>query len=391
MGRKILTKRQLRLLAKKYIAGTASAEETALLHQWYDSINPGNIETVLVDDAVSKQEISNEILNSIQQRINQESNQIIRLPRRTIQWKHIAAAAVFIIVAGIAIWYVIPRPVKKEQLVQVKQSAKEVPAPQAARAVITLANGEKLYLDSLSDGPIAMEGNTRLMKKDDGIVYESSSPTKEEQYNVLTVPRASRVVSLTLSDGTKVWLNAESSLRYPVAFTGSERNVEITGEAYFEVSKDPQRQFNVSSRGLTTAVLGTSFNVNTYADEPSMKVTLLEGSVQVNYRSNEKVMLKPGEQASVNNSSKLHVMTDIDTDAVIAWKNEHFTMKGMDMDALARQMARWYDVQVVFESQVPDKQFGGAISRNVSLGTMLKVLQESGIQCRMEQRKVVIQ
>ncbi|WP_315821565.1 FecR family protein [Paraflavitalea speifideaquila] len=190
------------------------------------------------------------------------------------------------------------------------------------------------------------------------MVYEPTLDTKIIHYNVLTVPRGSRVVNLTLSDGSKIWLNAESSMRYPVNFTGSTRSVEITGEGYFEVSKDPQRRFYVTSRGLTTEVLGTHFNVNTYADEPTMKVTLLEGSVHIRYARGGETMLQPGEQASVSESASLVVKKDIDTQAVIAWKNENFMMKGTDIGALARQMARWYDIQVVFEGKVPDRKFG---------------------------------
>ena len=390
MGSKNLTKKQISQLAKKYIAGTATAEESALLHKWYDTIHPGNTETVLVDAPISSTEMSDEIFASLQKKIEQERGAVVAMPRHSIQWRRIAAA-VLILVAGAAIYLNVSSPAGKEQIPGTDLIAKEVPAPQSARAVITLANGERLYLDSLSNGTIAVEGSTRLVKKDDGVVYESTIKSKEIQYNVLTVPRGSRVVNLTLSDGSRVWLNAESSLRYPVAFTGSVRNVEITGEAYFEVSKDPQRRFNVISGGLTTGVLGTHFNVNTYADEPSMKVTLLEGSVRVHYKSGEEVMLQPGEQASVSGASPLHVTEGIDTEAVIAWKNENFMMKGTDLGALARQMARWYNIRVVFESKIPDRKFGGSISRNVNLSTMLRALQESGIESRIEEGKVIIQ
>lgn len=389
MGSNNLSKKQISQLANKYIAGTATAEEIALLHEWYDTVNPGNTETVLVDTPIVSREVGEQIFASLQQKIEQERGSVHELPRHAIQWWR-AAAAILLLVTAAVIYYSVSSPAKNEQLSKEKIVAREVPAPQSARAVITLDNGDKLYLDSLTDGTIAVEGNTRLVKKADGLVYEPVAGTKEIQYNVLTVPRGSRVVNLTLSDGSRVWLNAESSLRYPVAFTGAARHVEITGEAYFEVSKDPKRPFNVTSQGMTTAVLGTSFNVNTYADEPAMKVTLLEGSVQVLYKTGEAVMLKPGEQASVSSASSLHVVRGIDTEAVIAWKNDHFMMKDLDMSALARQMARWYNIQIVFESSVPDQKFGGAISRNVNLSTMLKALQEIGIESRIEERKVII-
>ncbi|NML23119.1 DUF4974 domain-containing protein [Pseudoflavitalea sp. G-6-1-2] len=391
MGSKHLTKKQISRLAEKYIAGTATAEECALLHNWYDTINPGNTETVLVDQPVTNQEMNEEIFASLQQKIEQDRYHLMKLPRRSAQWWQ-AAAAILIVIAGASAYYFFSSsPTKKIPPATTIAAAKEVHAPQQARAVITLANGEQLYLDSLSEGAITYEGNAKLVKKEDGLVYESATKTNELQYNLLTVPRGSRVVNLTLSDGSRVWLNAESSIRYPVAFAANARLVEITGEVYFEVSKDPKRRFSVTSNGLTTEVLGTSFNINTYSDEPSMKVTLLQGSVQVHYKNGKEVQLKPGEQASVNNTSSLQVLHNIDTEAVIAWKNETFVMKGMDLDALARQMARWYDIQVVFESTVPDRKFGGTISRNVNLSTMLKALQESGIESRIENRRVIIQ
>ena len=390
MERKKLTNRQIRRLAKKYIRGTASAEESALLHEWYNTVNPGTTEVILVDTPTLSREVREEIFAGLQKRIEQEKGRVLELPRRSVQWWH-AAAVVLLLAGGIAFYRSLPVPVKKEGPSYTAQVAEEVSAPQTARAVITLAGGRRLYLDSIPEGTIAREGNTRVTKKADGVVYESPADAKEVGYNVLTVPRGSRVVNLTLSDGSRVWLNAESSMRYPVAFTGSSRNVEVTGEAYFEISKDPQRRFYISSRGLTTEVLGTHFNINTYADESAMKVTLLEGSVRVRDTRGGQVMLKPGQQAKVNGGDPdIQVEDKVDIEAVIAWKNDYFMMKGTDIGALARQMARWYDVQVVFEGEIPDRKFGGSISRNVNLSTMLEVLRESGINSRLEQKKVII-
>lgn len=389
MTRKKLTDSEIRELAKKYLKGTSSAEENAMLHEWYDTVNPGRTETVQVDAPTSSEEIGEEIFAGLQQRIQQEKGRVLDLPRRSVQWWH-AAAAILLLLSGVAVYHSLSSRNKKDQFSYAARTSREVKAPQTARALITLTNGERLYLDSIPDGTIAFEGKTRVVKKADGVVYEPVADAKEILYNVLTVPRGSRIVNLTLSDGTRVWLNAESSMRYPVAFTGSARNVEITGEAYFEVSKDPHRQFYVSSRGLTTEVLGTHFNVNTYADESAMKVTLLEGSVRVHDARGRAAMLKPGEQASISGASDIRVEEKIDTEAVVAWKNEYFMMKGTDIGALARQMARWYDIQVVFEGSIPDRKFGGSISRNVNLSTMLKALQESGIKSRLEEKKVII-
>lgn len=389
MGSKNLTDKEISQLAKKYIEGTATAEEKAMLHEWYDTVNAGSTETVLVDTPATAETFRDEMFASLQQRIEQERGRVLEMPHRSFSWKY-AAAAILVLIVGISVYLNLNVKTIDEQLATTNFSVTEVIAPQATRAVITLSDGNRLYLDSLSDGIIAFEGNARVVKKADGVVYQPTLDTKTIHYNVLTVPRGSRLVNLTLSDGSRIWLNAESSMRYPVNFTGATRNVEITGEAYFEVSRDPQRRFYVSSRGLTTEVLGTHFNVNTYADEPAMKITLLEGSVHVKYARGGDTMLKPGEQASVSESSTLLVEKNIDTQAVIAWKNENFMMKGTDLGALARQMARWYDIQVMFEGKVPNRKFGGSISRNVNLSTMLKALQESGIESEFEEGKLII-
>ncbi|AXY78041.1 DUF4974 domain-containing protein [Paraflavitalea soli] len=389
MGSKKLTDRQLRQLAKKFIGGTATDEESALLHAWYNSVDADPTEIVQVDAPTSSQEIGAAIFASLQKKIEQERARVLEMPQRSFSWKY-AAAAILVLVVGISVYLNLKVKTIDEQLATTNLTVTEVVAPQSTRAVITLTDGKRLYLDSLPDGIIAYEGNARVVKKADEVVYEPTPDTKILHYNTLRVPRGSRVVNLTLSDGSKIWLNAESSVRYPVNFTGATRNVEIMGEAYFEVSKDPQRRFYVSSRGLTTEVLGTHFNVNTYADEPAMKVTLLEGSVHINYAGGGDAMLQPGEQGSVSESSPLLVKKDIDTGAVIAWKNDNFMMKGTDLGALARQMARWYDIQVMFEGKVPNRKFGGAISRNVNLSTMLKALEESGIESQFEEGKVII-
>ena len=379
--------------------GTSSPEENAMLHAWYDTIDPDMTETVLVDSPTSSAEIGNEIFTGLQERIAQEKGKAPELPRRTLQWRY-AAAVVLLFLSGIAIYQVLSSRTQKDQPTNAVASAGEIHAPQSARALITLTNGTKLYLDSIPDGTVAIEGKTRVVKQADGLIYESFADRQEVSYNVLTVPRGSRIVHVTLSDGARVWLNAESSMRYPVAFTGTARNVEITGEAYFEVGKDPHRPFYVTSRGLTTEVLGTHFNVNTYADERAMKVSLLEGSVRVRDGQGNAAMLKPGEQANVKGAgangagvsgpSNIQVEKNIDMEAVIAWKNEYFMMKDVDLGMLARQMARWYDIEIVFEGKIPDKKFGGSINRNVNLSTLLKALKESGIQSRFEGKKVIM-
>ena len=385
---------QVKKLAKKYLDGIATEEEKKLLHDWYDTVNAGDTEMVMVSTPRTTAEFGNEVLAELTEMIaadKEQSTQSLRI--RRFKWWRMAAAVFILIIATAAVYRILNQRPKNLVNEQPTLSVKEVTAPQKSRAMITLANGKILYLDSIGNGPLAIQGNTNLVKLSDGqLAYIGESGAPEMQYNVLTVPRGSKVMGLTLTDGTRVWLNAESSLRYPVAFSGKERTVQITGEAYFEVMKDKHRKFFVKGEGVTTEVLGTHFNVNTYRDEEAMKVTLLEGSVKVTAsNSKEPAIIKPGQQAQVTGSPVIHIMKDADLEAIMAWKNEQFMMKGTDLGTLTRQMARLYDIEIIFAGTVPDKKFGGSVSRNVNLATILEALNENGIKNKIEGRTVTIE
>jgi ferric-dicitrate binding protein FerR (iron transport regulator) len=378
-------------LAKKYLEGLASGEEKRLLHEWYDHVNDSETELVITNEAKTNEAFGAEILAELRQMIaSEEVTPQIKTHR--IRWYRIAAAAAVIVAIGTVTFFTVNTTSKKTIAAVSHTEKHEVAAPQRARAVITLSNGKNIYLDSASQGALAMQGSSELVKVSDRqVAYVGGTNSREMIYNVLTVPRGSRVVSLTLSDGTVVWLNAESSLRYPVVFSGSDRTVEVTGEAYFEVAKDPSKKFFVRSAALTTEVLGTHFNVNTYHDETSMKVTLLEGSIRVSAKDElHAVQLKPGQQAEVSGPSDIRVLANVDLEEVMAWKNEYFMMKATSLASLMRQMARWYDVEVAIKGNLADKKFGGAISRNVNLSTMLEALRQNGVNSETNGRKVTI-
>jgi transmembrane sensor len=312
-------------------------------------------------------------------------------------WRYAAAAAIAILLGTGVYTFINHRP--KNGLVKTNAPVQQdITAPISAHALITLANGKQIALDSVSDGTLATEGNADLVKTADGqIVYNQRSAAggRELVYNTLIVPRGSKIVTLTLADGSKVWMNSGSSLRYPVSFMGSERRVEITGEAYFEVAHDPNKKFYVAAGNVTTEVLGTRFNVNAYSDEGAIKVTLLEGSVKVvslhlsKGVSTENVVIKPGQQAEAGAAIKVN--SDVDMETVMAWKNGLFQMKGTDLASLMRQISRWYDVQVHYEGPLPQKSFGGSINRDVNLSDVMKALEQYGIRSRMEKGIVIIQ
>ena len=323
----------------------------------------------------------------------QEQEKSMAEPKPRVQkilWvRWVAAASVLgLLVAGY-LYFSAKRPaaVKQPQTVAIKAN-KGIPAPAKSNAVLTLANGQTITLDSVSNGSLAKQGNMEVDKLAEGAIAYKGSSKGELEYNILTVPRGSKLATILLSDGTKVWINSASSLKYPVAFVGDEREVEITGEAYFEVSPNPKMPFKVKKAGTTVTVLGTHFNVNAYEDESSVKVTLLEGSVKVDNGSHSK-LLKPGQQAQV--TSGIAVEDDVDVDEVMAWKNGKFQFgEAAEINAIMRQISRWYDVEIEFRGEVAG-HIGGTISRDEDVSQVLKMLEMTGaVRFKTEGQKIIV-
>jgi ferric-dicitrate binding protein FerR (iron transport regulator) len=297
--------------------------------------------------------------------------------QRSSRWKYwVAAAVTLVAIAGAALLFLYFSGKNTKAVHTPVIAATDIPAPAISKATITLQNGKRMPVDSLIIGTTALQGEISVQKTADGqIVYTSDKePTPEMRFNTLANPRGSRVIQLTLSDGTKVWLNAESEIRYPVAFTAGQRKVEIKGEAYFEVAKDAQKPFVVQSNGATVQVTGTHFNVNAYTDEPALRVTLLEGGVKVS-KENNTVLLKPGEQAEVGGNIHIHANADIDQ--VMAWKNGIFSFNGTDIYTAMRQISRWYDVDIRFNDAIKEN-FYGDIPRNSNISGVLNMLETTG-------------
>ncbi len=309
--------------------------------------------------------------------------------KRIFILRRIAVAASIILAIGIGSYLLFINKSGKQTEI-VKTTPADVSAPDKTKAQITLADGRTIYLDSATNGELVQQGNIKLVKLDNGqIAYQTASGEiiKEVQYNTLTNPRGSKVIDMELSDGSRVWLNAGSSVTYPVAFVDNERKVSITGEAYFEVAHDLNKPFIVSKGETAVQVLGTHFNVNAYDDESDIKVTLLEGSVKVS-KGNESSLLKPGQQANVNNT--INVINGADLDQVIAWKNGKFSFSNSDLKAIMREVMRWYDVEVVYEGNVADRFFTADISREKSLASMLKIFEQSNISFEIEGKKIIV-
>lgn len=247
-------------------------------------------------------------------------------------------------------------------------------APGGNKAILTLANGAQIVLDSVKTGIVSTQGNTGIVKLDNGLLaYKKSAKADGEVlFNTVTTPKGGEY-QVVLSDGTKIWLNAASSVRFPNEFRGNSRHVDITGEAYFEVAKNENMPFSVSVNGLTVWVLGTHFNVMAYRDEPISKVTLLEGSLKVQQGDHE-VLLRPGQQAQAGGNGYLRKIMDVDLHGVMAWKNDQFWFNDDSIETVMRLLSRWYDVRVEIRGNIP-QHFGGYISRNIYVSKVFEALK----------------
>jgi transmembrane sensor len=323
------------------------------------------------------------------------------------RWWPAAAAAVLLLLAGAG--YLVfnqhsPAPVARLPLAKPPQN--DV-LPGGNKAMLKLSNGSVIILDSAANGLLAEQGSAKVSKPTTGqLAYEEarvagtaavSEKPVAPVYNTLSTPRGGQY-QLMLPDGTKVWLNAASSITYPTSFEGGERRITMTGEAYFEVAKmlapaaggAGHVPFIVVANGTEVEVLGTHFNVNAYKEEPAVLTTLLEGSVKVLAHGN-KQMIKPGEQTVVTPSGTgIGLNRDVDLDEVVAWKNGYFQFDHADIQTIMRQVARWYDVEISYEGKVPERKFGGDISRDLKLSEVLYGLNLSRVHFRIEGKKLVI-
>ncbi|HLX90855.1 MAG TPA: FecR domain-containing protein [Puia sp.] len=311
------------------------------------------------------------------------------------RWRRLAwpVAAAVVLIAGAGYWYVAKiRLQAVAQQVAVARSH-DVAPPATNRATITLGNGQKIFLDSVGNGELATQNKVKIQKSGEGVIaYQGNiADVAAQEYNVLSNPRGSRPISLTLNDGTVVWLDAASSLRYPVAFAGSERKVEISGQGYFEVAHDASKPFKVLRGSTQVEVLGTHFDVDAYEDDSDLKVTLLEGKVKVS-NDGTIAMLSRGEQAKVNAGGQIIKVSGVDIDEVMAWKNGKFIFSGNDITSVMRQLSRWYDVDVTYQGNVSNEEFVGDISRNNNISAILAMLEKTRVvQFEVEGRKITVE
>lgn len=326
--------------------------------------------------------------------IRAASQAVPEKPIRRIALRRVAAAA--ILLGSVTTLWLLFHSKQAAYIAKDRQPAKHDHAPGGNVATLTLSDGSTITLDSAHTGALTQQGNSRISKLNDGqLAYQSidNQPTTLV-YNTLTTPRGGQY-RLVLPDGSEVWLNAASSITYPTAFTGKERTVSITGEAYFQISADPKMPFHVIANSpagqQNVEVLGTHFDVKAYEDETMITTTLLEGSIRLTGKGESKTtLLQPGQQAEQQKGGAIRLNPNADAEAAIAWKNGLFHFEQAGIAEVMRQISRWYNVAIVYEGRIPDERFDGEIPRSSNLTEVLKILELSNVHFRVENNKVTV-
>jgi ferric-dicitrate binding protein FerR (iron transport regulator) len=324
-----------------------------------------------------------EMMEDLRRMEPEEKERVVKHPGR---WWGVAAAVLILATAG---WYIhqhtrVPHP----SLVR-EDKASDI-TPGGNKAILILGSGTAVVLDSVHNGDLPEQGGAKVLKTGQGrLVYEADKAAGGKTvYNTIVVPRGGEY-QVVLPDGTHVWLNAVSTLKFPTAFKGSTRGVELTGEAYFEVAADSRRPFEVRSGSQTVRVLGTRFNVMAYEDEAVVRTTLLQGSVRVSSASGQ-VVLHPGQQARLAAASGDIQVSPVNVEGAVAWKNGLFQFDQTDLKTIMRQVSRWYDVEVAYSGPVSTRKFTGTMSRKVTLDHVLKVLALSDVHFKVEGRQITV-
>ncbi|OQP63947.1 hypothetical protein A3860_21215 [Niastella vici] len=391
-------------LYQRYLADQCTAAEIKQLLAYFDA---GENEPLLKELVLQTLEADNTILETsdaftesvlvnIKTAIREKS---IPIAKRTIpmyqrNWFRVAAIACLVLLATITGFLLTGRMKTAASAAVLPEIAKTEILPGKDAAKLILADGSVIVLDSAGNGALAKQGAAAITKKNGEISYGQMTASRETIFNSLATDRGNQY-QLRLADGSKVWLNAASSIRFPTTFTGSERRVEVSGEVYFEVAHDAAKPFIVKislpggADGGEVKVLGTHFNVNAYKEEGAIKTTLLEGSVQFT-RKNKKQVLQPGQQAIADNTKNNIGIAAANIEKEMAWKNGLFLFDTDHIENIMRQISRWYDIDVVYEGDVSRETFSGVLSRSSNINQVLKILEAGGLQYKLEGKKIIV-
>ncbi|WP_413997882.1 FecR family protein [Flavobacterium sp. W1B] len=369
-------------IVRKYLKGKASQDEVLFLEKYYNLFEKELGITSQFSEK-EKETFERELLEGILQK-TEEKKKTFQLSK--ISWYKQSAAALILLFIGLGAYYNTTTSTEVKPIILAKN---DLP-PGTNKAILTLANGSQVVLDSTNNGLVIQQSNTQITKTAKGQLSYTllKKPTADAGFNSISTPRGGEY-QLVLPDGTKVWLNASSSIRFPVAFVGKERNVTISGEAYFEVAKNKKMPFIVSAGKMNVEVLGTHFNVLAYQDEPVLKTTLLEGSVKI---INEKSVayLTPGEQSRLTDKGQLSIKKDIDLNKEVAWTKGQFQFNSNTIQEIMLQLSRWYDVEVVYQGTISNETFSAVVKRSSNISQVLKLMETSGVKFTIEGQKIYV-
>lgn len=386
----MITKNEFLALYQKYINGQCTPMEKELLDSYSDEMKLQGDDWT--DDLVDEQDVRNRIW----QKLNDSRKVVEITPRKKANYRWMAAAAVLLIALFAGLFFIKGEKPKQQAVTGIAKNKQQQIVPGSNKAYLTLANGANIILDDAKNGEIAAKTGIKVSKTANGVLVYHFTKTSPEavasaapEFNTITTPRGGQY-KVELVDGTKVWLNAASSLRFPQAFTGTDRQVELTGEAYFEVAKNKEKPFIVKANGAQVQVLGTHFNVNAYSDNNNITTTLLEGSVRMSNASSA-VMLVPGQQGSAGENGAAIKVSKADTEENMAWINGFFVFHDESIVNVMKQVSRWYDVDIEYRDNVQQNEFGGTISRYKNINELLNNMQLTRtIHYKIEGRRVII-
>lgn len=364
----IMTKKaQFLELLQRYQDGTLTPDEKRLLDTWYNLYGTESLNELTAEElAVTEAELQNQL-------------PVVMPAKVRPLWPRIAVAVSALLMLSAGTYFVLHHSQPVQQITQ------HDIAPGHNQATLTLADGRKIILTQGLKGQLATQGATTIQAADSNITYNSGTKGTQISYNTLATARGERSpYPLVLADGTRVWLNAASSITFPTAFSGKERIVKITGEVYFEVAHNASQTFKVESPGQITEDIGTHFNIMSYADETSSKVTLVEGAVKVNDH-----LLKPGEQ-TINENGVIKI-AEVNVSMELAWKDGYFRFNNAPITDVMRELARWYNIEVIYDGPQTQERFNAKISRYKNISAVLRILEKTkGVHFKVEGRRVTV-
>jgi ferric-dicitrate binding protein FerR (iron transport regulator) len=385
---------------RKLLDGSCSPEEVDWLMAILSAEELDPLLANFMQDQLAAQAQADVVTPAVRERLHHRLQHILASEDEVVQPRHTvfrpvlwrAVAALLILLAGTGGYFAL---IRKSSSVTTHPAALTVQndiAPGGNRAILTLSGGQNILLDSAANGTLTRQGRALVEKQNGQLSYtagdQKGETGKAPMYNTLSIPRGGQY-RLILPDGTKVWLDAESSITYPTAFAGKIREVTIMGQAYLDVVHNPKIPFRVIVNGVGITDIGTQFNICAYKDDPMTRITLVDGAVSVR-KGNTKMLLHPGEQAASLNSEELQKIKVMDIDAVIAWKNGIFHFNHTTLPMVLQQLSRWYNMQVEYEGKPPVMKFSGELGRNLSLAQLLTLLGKTGLHFRIENQKLTI-